>query len=315
MPSPALVIDDLHVAYAGRGVVDGLSLTAGAGRITAVLGPNGAGKTTTIECAEGLRRPDRGTIAVLGHRPGSDEARAAVGVMLQDGGLPMGRSTRDVLTLLARLRGRDAGTEVPALLERLDLADVARTSVRRLSGGQRQRVALGAAMLSEPALLFLDEPSAGLDPHSRRAVWDLVRALRDGGTAVVLTTHLLEEAEALADVVHVMARGRLVVSGSPRELVERHAAPDTVRLRTAAPLAHEAAEDLALAVGARVETVPAMPDDVLVLRRDPAPEVLAGITSWCADHDVRLTALEVGGGTLEDAYLRLTALEATGGTR
>lgn len=310
MPSPALAIDDLTVAYGGRVVVDHLSLSADAGRVTAVLGPNGAGKTTTIECAEGLRRPDSGTITVLGHPAGSSPARARVGVMLQDGGLPMARTATEVLSLVAAMHGRSR--DVDPLLARLDLTDVARTPVRRLSGGQRQRVSLGAAILAEPDLLFLDEPSAGLDPQSRRLVWDLVRSLRDGGAAVVLTTHLLEEAEALADVVHVLAAGRLVASGSPHELIERFAGPDTVRLRPVSPLSDDAVARLAHAVGAATVAVGRGSGSgaLVTLRHEPTPAFVAAITTWCAEEDVRLRSLDVGGGTLEDAYLELTATAA-----
>lgn len=307
MRSPALVIDDLTVTYSGRTVVDRLSLTASAGAITAVLGPNGAGKTTTIECAEGLRAPDSGSITVLGHAPGSTAARSRVGVMLQDGGLPMSRSVRDVLALLAAMHGRPR--DVSALLERLDLTEVAGTAVRRLSGGQRQRVSLGAALLAEPDLLFLDEPSAGLDPRSRLLVWDLVRSLRDAGAAVVLTTHLLEEAEALADTVHVLVAGRLAASGTPRDLVERYAATDTVRLRLAQPLTDVDAEDLAQRVGARLSGRPGEGTDggdVVVLQHEATPALVAAVAAWCLARDRRLLSLEVGGGTLEHAYLALT---------
>jgi len=310
VPSPALAIDDLTVAYAGRVVVDHLSLAADAGRVTAVLGPNGAGKTTTIECAEGLRRPDSGSITVLGHPAGSPAARARVGVMLQDGGLPMARSATEVLSLVAAMHGRSR--DVGPLLSRLVLTDVARTPVRRLSGGQRQRVSLGAAILAEPDLLFLDEPSAGLDPQSRRLVWDLVRSLRDGGVAVVLTTHLLEEAEALADVVHVLAAGRLVASGSPAELVERYAGPDTVHLRLSTPLSDDHAARLVRDVGASTPPAgrgapPRGSGPVVTLHHEPTPAFIAAVASWCAEQDVRLRSLDVGGGTLEDAYLALTS--------
>ncbi|WP_454300623.1 ABC transporter ATP-binding protein [Salana multivorans] len=196
MPAAALEISDLLVRYGPRTVVDGLSLTAESGRVTAVLGPNGAGKTTTIECAEGLRRPTGGTIRVLGHAPGSPAARRCTGVMLQDGGLPLGRTAGEVVALAAALHpGTLSG---PELLERLGLTAVARTPVRRLSGGQRQRLAFAVALCPQPDLLFLDEPSAGLDPHGRREVWDLVRERRSAGSAVVLTTHLLEEAQELS---------------------------------------------------------------------------------------------------------------------
>lgn len=304
MPAPAaLEVIDLVVTYDGRRVVDDLTFQAEAGRITAVLGPNGAGKTTTIECAEGLRRPASGTIRVLGHAPGSTQARARTGVMLQDGGLPMARSVRDVLALACAVR---PGARSPReLVDLLDLAAVERTPVRRLSGGQRQRLAFAVAIAARPDLAFLDEPSAGLDPHARRDVWSLVRDLRESGTAVVLTTHLLQEAEELADVVHVLDRGRLVAAGTPQDLVARYAATDTLQItfaRRPAP-GELAALGRAAAAGA-VER-----DGDAVLVRDlgsDGPHVTARVAAWCADAGLAILTLRAGGGTLEHAYLALT---------
>ncbi|WP_418607822.1 ABC transporter ATP-binding protein [Georgenia sp. SUBG003] len=219
--APALRVAGLRKTYGAREVVRGLSFTAARGALTAVLGPNGAGKTTTIECCEGLRRPDGGSLEVLGldrlQRASDAELRKRVGVMLQDGGLPLAPRARSVLTHVARLHDRPADPD--RLLARLGLTDVATTPVRRLSGGQRQRLALAVALVGRPELVFLDEPSAGLDPHSRLAVWDLLRELRDGGTSIVLTTHLMSEAEELADRVVVIDAGRVVAEGSPAELV------------------------------------------------------------------------------------------------
>lgn len=308
MPPAALEIADLLVTYGPRTVVDGLSLAAYPGQITAVLGPNGAGKTTTIECAEGLRRPTAGTIRVLGHEAGSPPARARTGVMLQDGGLPLGRSVRDVLALAVALH--PGGDTAARLAERLGLADVARTSVRRLSGGQRQRLALAVALCSEPDLLFLDEPSAGLDPHGRRDAWDLVRERRNAGSAVVLTTHLIAEAEELADVVHVLVGGRIVASGSPVDLIARHAGTDTIRLTLARRLAPEEEEDLA----ARLAPcgLDGDADGYVVAgvttRRDGTGQtaITRAIATWCDEHHLPVLGLRAGGATLEQAYLALT---------
>ena len=218
--SPALLVEQLRKRYGDRDVVDGLSLRAGRGELTAVLGPNGAGKTTTIECCEGLRRPDGGRIEVLGLDRSMPEAagelRRRVGVMLQEGGLPMAPRAGAVLRHVARLHDRPAAAD--PLLERLGLAKVARTRVRHLSGGQRQRLALACAIVGEPELVFLDEPTAGLDPQARLAVWELVRELRAEGTSIVLTTHLMTEAEELADHVVVVDRGTDVAAGSPAAL-------------------------------------------------------------------------------------------------
>ncbi|MPV35804.1 ABC transporter ATP-binding protein [Georgenia subflava] len=216
----ALAVRGLRKSYGNREVVRELSLTARRGELTAVLGPNGAGKTTTIECCEGLRRPDGGTIEVLGldraARGADAELRERVGVMLQDGGLPMAPRAGAVLGHLARLHADPL--DPTALLARLGLSDVAGTRVRQLSGGQRQRLALAGAVVGRPELVFLDEPSAGLDPQSRLAVWELLRELRSAGTSLVLTTHLMTEAEELADHVVIIDAGRVIAEGSPAEL-------------------------------------------------------------------------------------------------
>ena len=218
--APALRVTGLRKTYSSREVVRGLTFTAGRGELTAVLGPNGAGKTTTIECCEGLRRPDGGSIEVLGldraSRASDAPLRARVGVMLQDGGLPLAPRARAVLAHVARLHDRPLDPD--RLLARLGLTDVAATPVRRLSGGQRQRLALAVALVGRPELVFLDEPSAGLDPQARLAVWDLLRELRDGGTSLVLTTHLMTEAEELADHVVIIDAGQVVAAGTPAEL-------------------------------------------------------------------------------------------------
>ncbi|MGG5257219.1 ABC transporter ATP-binding protein [Phycicoccus avicenniae] len=216
--APAVLVHDLRRAYGSRTAVDGASWSAAHGRVCAVLGPNGAGKTTTVECLEGLRRPDSGEVRVLGTDPWRAPAahRAAVGVMLQDGGLP---TTARPLPLLRHLAALHASPwPVDELAARLGIDDFARTTVRRMSGGQRQRVALAAALVGRPEVLFLDEPTAGLDPHARLDVWDLVRAEADRGVCVVLTTHSFEEAERIADDVVVLAAGRVAAAGTLDEV-------------------------------------------------------------------------------------------------
>ena len=310
--SPAVEIRGLVKRYDGRAVVDGLDLVADAGSITAVLGPNGAGKTTTIECCEGLRVPDGGTVRVLGLDPRID-ARALsprVGVMLQDGGLPTGVRALEMLQHVATMYAHPR--DVADLTERLGLASFARTTVRRLSGGQRQRLALAIALVGRPELVFLDEPSAGMDPQSRHAVWDLVRELRGEGVAIVLTTHLMDEAESLADRVVVVDHGAVIAQGSVAELV---AADDDRTLH------FRAVEGLDLSsLGARLSSAslvgpvpPARP--VSVTEESPGeyvasghvdPGVLAALAAWCAERDVLATRIWVGRRTLEDVFLDLT---------
>ncbi len=305
MPSPRdhlVVVDGLVKSYAGRRVVDGLSFTAAAGEVTAVLGTNGAGKTTTIECCEGLRSPDSGTVRVLGADPltAGPDHRAAVGVMLQGGGLPNGARPLELVRHVARMHA--APLDPLVLAERLGIADLDRTPVRRLSGGQRQRVALACAVVGRPRVLFLDEPSAGLDPQARIAVWELVGEIRASGTAVVLTTHLIEEAERLADDVVLVSAGTVVAHGSPTALTDVGDSAEAVRFSAPAGLDLSSMRE-------------ALPPDVQV--GEPArgqylitglidPLVLATITSWCASQQVMPQGLTVGRRSLEDVFLDLT---------
>ncbi|MBC7309442.1 MAG: ABC transporter ATP-binding protein [Actinomycetales bacterium] len=211
---PAVVVDDLRKVFGPVTAVDGASWTAAAGRVTAVLGSNGAGKTTTLECLEGLQRPDAGTVQVLGIDPwgAGPDFRARVGVMLQDGGLPNTRAAGDVLRHLSRFYTDPEPVE--EVETRLGIDAFARTPVRRLSGGQRQRVALAAALVGRPDVAFLDEPTAGLDPHARLDVWEVVTDLADRGVCVVVTTHSFEEAERIAHDVVIMDSGQVVASGT-----------------------------------------------------------------------------------------------------
>ena len=303
--SPAVEVHGLVKRYDGRTVVDGLDLTADAGRVTAVLGPNGAGKTTTVECCEGLRSPDAGTVRVLGLDPVADAAalRPAVGVMLQDGGLPTGVRAQEMLEHVARMYARPLDTG--ELAERLGLGAFARTTVRRLSGGQRQRLALALAVVGRPRAVFLDEPSAGMDPQSRLAVWELVRELRDGGAAVILTTHLMEEAEDVADQVAVVDHGTVIARGTVPQLLAAGVDRDGT-----ATLVVDTASDvdptgLAARLGGRF-TVERRSGTSLAVSGPVAPGTVATTTGWLAEQDVLVTRLDLGRRTLEDVFLDLT---------
>lgn len=196
--------------------MDGLSLSAAAGEVTAVLGPNGAGKTTMIRCCTGLIRPDSGRVDVLGEPAGSAAANNRVGLMPQATGAWSGVKPRELLVYLASLY---AVPLPPAdLIDALGIGPFAETPYRRLSGGQQQLVNLAGAIVGRPELVFLDEPTAGLDPHVRRQVWTLIRDLRAAGVAVLLTTHVMDEAEQLADRVVLLNLGRRVAAGTVAEL-------------------------------------------------------------------------------------------------
>jgi ABC-2 type transport system ATP-binding protein len=301
---PAVVVDGLTMSYGGTTAVDGLSLTVARGSITAVLGPNGAGKTTTLETCEGYRRPQSGRVRVLGLDPQTQrrELLPRIGVMLQNGGAWSGVRADEMLRHIAALHA--APLSVPMLVERLGLESCGRTPYRRLSGGQQQRVALAMAVVGRPELVFLDEPTAGLDPQARRATWDLVRDLRTDGVSAILTTHHMDEAEQLADDVAIIDAGRVIAQGSPEELC-RGGAENTLRF-TGRP---------GLDVGSLLKALPA---DCTAAELTPGsyrvggkvdPQLLATVTSWCAQHGVMPDRISVERHTLEDVFLELTGKE------
>jgi ABC-2 type transport system ATP-binding protein len=230
MPSPdsAVRVADLVVRFGRRVVLDGLSLEAETGALTAVLGPNGAGKTTLIRCCTHLVQPLSGDITVLGLPVGSRQLAGRIGLMPQSAGSWSGIKAGELLRYLAGLYANPL--PVPALIERLGLADCAKTPYRRLSGGQQQAVNLAGALVGRPELVFLDEPTAGMDPHARRATWLLLRELRASGVTMLLTTHAMDEAEALADQVFIVDHGRVTISGTVRQLTKSGRTLETVFL-------------------------------------------------------------------------------------
>ena len=304
----AVVVEGLHKRYRGTVAVAGLDLHAPAGAVTALLGPNGAGKTTTVEICEGLRRADAGTVRVLGRDPRADAAwlRPRVGVMLQDGGLPgtaaAGAALRHVAAMYAAPR------DVGELGERLGLDAFTRTPVRRLSGGQRQRLALAAAVVGRPRVVFLDEPSAGMDAQARLAVWELVRELRADGVTILLTTHAMAEAEELADRVVVVDHGRVIAAGTTAEVVRGGGA--TIRVSVVPVGAAAPADGAALAAGlAAVLGVPAVATattGTLEVLAASDPSLVHAVTGWARDEGLLVTALSTGRRTLEDVFLDLT---------
>ncbi len=206
----------MRVSFGDVNALDGLSLTADEGSVTALLGPNGAGKTTFIRCCTGLARPDSGSLSILGLTPGSPDVLPMIGLMPQSTGAWSGVRAGELLRYLASLYADPQ--PVDELIQLLGIAQFEKTPYRRLSGGQQQAVNLAGALVGRPALVFLDEPTAGLDPRARRLTWDIVRQLRDAGVAVLLTTHDMAEAAALADRVHIVDRGKVMVSGTAAEL-------------------------------------------------------------------------------------------------
>ncbi|MFG3255562.1 ABC transporter ATP-binding protein [Streptomyces sp. NPDC048172] len=299
--SAAVEVAGLVKRYGDKTAVDGLDLSVARGSVTAFLGPNGAGKTTTIETCEGYRRPDAGTVRVLGLDPVTQgaELRPRIGVMLQSGGIYPTARAEETLRHMATLHAHplDVGT----LIERLGLDSCGRTPYRRLSGGQQQRLSLALALVGRPELVFLDEPTAGLDPQARHATWDLVRDLRADGVTVVLTTHYMEEAEELSDDVAIVDGGKVVTQGPP-EVLCKGGAENTLRFGGRPGL------DLN-------SLLKALPSETVAVELSPGsyrltgtvdPQLLATVTSWCAQNGVLPDRISVERRTLEDVFLELT---------
>lgn len=302
MTSPAIDVRNLVISYpkAARPAVNGISFQVEPGEVLAILGPNGAGKTSTVETLEGYRRATSGSVTVLGFHPIDDakELRARIGVMLQRNGVYLTMGSREVLRLFADYYG-DRADDPDVLLERVGLDSVATTPWRRLSGGEQQRLSLALALVGRPEVAFLDEPTAAIDPAARQTVRTLIRELRDGGVAVVISTHDLDDAEALADQVLIMDGGVVVASGTPAELT-RADASDGIRF-VATPNIDVAA--LSVALGAPVrESV----GGSYVAELEPSSRNVATLTGWLAEHDFALDDLQAGRRPLEDLFIRLT---------
>ncbi|MEP6625937.1 MAG: ABC transporter ATP-binding protein, partial [Acidimicrobiia bacterium] len=269
------------------------------------------GKTTTVEILEGYRAADSGSVRVFGLDPIADAAalRPRIGVMLQEGGLYPGVRPLELLRLFAAFY--DTPDDPDRLLDLVGLRDAAGTTVRRLSGGQAQRLSLATALIGRPDMVFLDEPTAGMDPRARADTWTLVRTLREQGTTVLLTTHYMDEAEQLCDRLAILDRGTVVAGGTPTEVSGSVTEP-TLRFTTASPF------DL-VALGADLDRPITAAAGEFVVGGDPSPELIASLTVWLRDHRVQLTDLRTGQASLEEVFLRLTEepveAEAVAGTR
>ncbi len=299
MPTPeppaSIVVDGLTKRYGGRTAVADLSLTVHPGEVLALLGPNGSGKTTTVECIAGLRAPDMGTVSVFGVNPRREREQVVgrLGVMLQEGGTHRSATPAELLRTFAAYY--DDPLEPLALIERLGLGQVAAQRVRTLSGGERQRVALALALVGQPRVALLDEPTAGMDPAARRQTWALVQELRTGGVAILLTTHAMEEAERLADRVAVVDGGTLIALDRPSALAGAKTGLLVETTTTLDPAT--LAEDLGVAVSRAGDGrwhVAASTD------------MIAEVSSWFAARGLPLTGIAAARERLEDVYLRLT---------
>jgi ABC-2 type transport system ATP-binding protein len=300
--SPAIECRDLVVRYGDVVAVDGLTLSAQRGQVLALLGPNGAGKTSTVETLEGYRRPHTGAVRVLGLDPVADHRRlvAHIGVMLQRGGVYPVLSPRRVLRLFADYF--DDPADPDALLDLVGLRAVASTPWRRLSGGEQQRLSLALALIGRPEVLFLDEPTAGVDPEGRATIRTVIAERRDAGACVILTTHELGEAERLADTVTIVDRGRIVAEGTLDQLAE---SGSDESFRFGAPAGIDV---VALAGALTLEVAGVTEERRGEYRVDAAatPGRVAALTAWLAERDLALVELRAGRRTLEDVYLDVT---------
>ncbi len=296
---PVVVVEGLVKDYGNTRAVDGLSFTIEQGEVFALLGPNGAGKTTTVEILEGHRHRTAGSVSVLGLDPqtGGRAYRERIGIVLQEAGFDEEFTVRELVTLYAGLY--PSRRDVDEVIERVGLAEKAKARTKTLSGGQRRRLDLALGLIGNPELLFLDEPTTGFDPSARRRAWELIAALRELGTTIVLTTHYMEEAESLADRVAVIQGGRLVALDTPANLVAGEGAAAMISFDLPEGIT---AEDLPiLGVGAtrtrgtRVDIPSAQPT------RD-----LNTLTEWALQRDLHLAGLTMARPTLEDVYLDLT---------
>ena len=298
----AVAVEELVKRYGDVVAVDRLSFSVKRGEIFGLLGPNGAGKTTTLEIIEGLKRADSGRVRVLGMDAATQgrQIKALTGVQLQASSYYEYLTLREILSLLGSFYPR---RQPPAeLLESVGLADKARRRVRQLSGGEKQRFALAASLVNDPELVILDEPTTGLDPVSRRDLWELVRQVREGGATVIVTTHYMEEAEEHCDRLAIIDHGRLVASGTPHELISRIEASYAVKLVTASPLS----QDQLAALAQRIEAPPIVTQNTCILRLGNDPAGLQVLLDEVGRGGVVLEQLEITPVTLEDVFVELT---------
>jgi ABC-2 type transport system ATP-binding protein len=301
--TPAVVCREVVIRYGDTVAVDRLSFTGRGGQVLALLGPNGAGKTSTVEALEGYRRVDGGSVRVLGLDPTTDHVGLMphIGVMLQRGGVYPMLGSAQVLHLFSRYY--DDPEDPEDLIELVGLGPVRRTPWRRLSGGEQQRLSLALALVGKPRVLFLDEPTAGVDPEGRIAVRDIIATQRDRGICVILTTHELDEAERLADHVVIIDRGRMLAEGTPGGLASG-AADGTIRFSTQ-PGIETVTLTTTLGPGATLDEE--RPGSYRLRPPDGAstPEVIASLARWLAERDLALGYLRTG-RSLEEAYLAIT---------
>jgi len=299
----AIEVENLTKRYGDLTAVDDISFSIHEGEVFGILGPNGAGKTTTLEVIEGLLSPTSGRTLVMGmdtHQQ-SEEVKRHIGVQLQASAYFEYLTLREILDLFGRFYPRRLSPE--ELLDKVDLTEKADTTVGKLSGGQKQRFTIAAALINNPEVVFLDEPTTGLDPQARRNLWDFIRAMSEDSRTVVLTTHYMEEAEYLCNRVAIMDQARIVALDTPSNLVRALPVPYEIRVTADGELEQAGLEALEAVSEVRSDK------DVWYLRSADAARTMEGLVRWVGDLGVRITHLEVVPANLEDVFLSLTGHE------
>jgi ABC-2 type transport system ATP-binding protein len=298
--NPVIQVSGVRKTYGSTVAVDEVSFEVHDGEIFGLIGPNGAGKTTTMECIEGLRKPDRGTISVLGFDPFRQvyKLQDRIGVQLQQAQLQKRIKVWEAVDLWASLYQKRT-IDGENLLEQLGLTDKRNAWFMNLSGGQKQRLFIALALINDPEVVFLDELTTGLDPQSRRAIWELVRGIRERGKTVFLTTHLMEEAERLCDRVAIIEHGRIIDIDSPRNLVDRHCPERTVILSTADPLAETRFRSIQ-----GVDSVTAAGTEFTISGRND--DLVTDVIQCLSENSIRVTDFRTILPNLEDVFLKLT---------
>ncbi len=300
MVAPVIEVKDLYKNYGSVEAVRGVSFAVEEGEVFGLLGPNGAGKTSTVEILEGLRTPDRGIVRVCGldpHKSG-DQFKGRIGAILQSTNLPDKLRVKEAIELFADLYDKHADTN--ELLRRFQLVEKSTAFYKNLSGGQKQRLALAMALVNDPHVVFLDEPTAGLDPQVRREIYDIIEDLKHAKKTVLITTHYIEEAERLCDRVAIVDAGKVIAHGTPRELKHNSAGSTRIELRLARPLTNGALAHLDAVTNCREF------DGSYVLHSSRPPQTIVALVKQLAAEGNELQSLEMFSPTLEDVFIELT---------
>jgi len=293
-------VDQLHKSYGAVEALRGVSFQVEEGEVFGLLGPNGAGKTTTVEILEGMRTPDRGRARVCGMDPEKSgrEFKEQIGAVLQSTSLPEKVRVKEAIELFAHFYRRRVDTD--DLLRRFQLDEKRNAFYSQLSGGQKQRLALAMALVNQPRVVFLDEPTAGLDPQVRREIYDIIEELRGAKKTVLLTTHYIEEAERLCDRVAIVDQGRVIALGTPRELKQRSAGTTRIEVRLAKPMTDRAVAQLDGVADSRVF------DGTYVVHSTRPPQTIVALVKQLEAESNELQSLEMFSPSLEDVFIELT---------